>query len=133
MSVMRFVVFILVLNPRIIMTPSTPTWVIHNILVSPLNLIFRKSSMKISVEISLYPLTENFLTVVNDFIQRLRREPDLTIRVNDLSTQVFGDYQTVLSKVNAAMQTTHNQTPKAAFVMKVLNGDLLDEHSDKYA
>lgn len=89
--------------------------------------------MKISVEISLYPLTENFLTVVNDFIQRLRREPDLTIRVNDLSTQVFGDYQTVLSKVNAAMQTTHNQTPKAAFVMKVLNGDLLDEHSDKYA
>jgi len=60
--------------------------------------------MKISVDISLYPLTEDFLTVVDDFIQRLRKEPDLTVRVNDLSTQVYGDYQTVLTKVNAAMQ-----------------------------
>jgi len=89
--------------------------------------------MNISVEISLYPLTEDYLEVVDGFIQQLRNEPELTVKVNDLSTQVFGDYQTVLSKVNAAMQATHAQTPKAAFVMKVLNGHLLDEHSDKYA
>lgn len=89
--------------------------------------------MNVSVDISLYPLTEDFLTVVDEFIQRLKNEPDLTVKVNDLSTQVFGEYQTVLSKVNAAMQTTHEKTPKAAFVMKVLNGHLLDEHSDKYA
>ncbi|MCX7544137.1 YkoF family thiamine/hydroxymethylpyrimidine-binding protein [Marinicella gelatinilytica] len=89
--------------------------------------------MNVSVDISLYPLTEDFLTVVDDFIQRLRQEPDLTIKVNDLSTQVFGDYATVLNKVNAAMQATHKQTPKAAFIMKVLNGHLLDAHSDKYA
>ncbi|GAA4817869.1 hypothetical protein GCM10011365_12280 [Marinicella pacifica] len=89
--------------------------------------------MKVSVDISLYPLTEDFLTVVDDFIQRLKKEPDLTIKVNDLSTQVFGDYATVLSKVNAAMQATHEKTPKAAFIMKILNGDLLDQHSGQYA
>jgi len=89
--------------------------------------------MNISVEISLYPLTEDYLEVVDGFIQQLRNDPELTIKVNDLSTQVFGEYQIVLSKVNAAMQTTHEKTPKAAFVMKVLNGHLLDEHSDKYA
>lgn len=89
--------------------------------------------MNVSVDISLYPLTEDFLTVVDEFIQRLKNEPDLTVKVNDLSTQVFGDYETVLSKVNAAMLATHKQTPKAAFIMKVLNGHLLDAHSDKYA
>lgn len=89
--------------------------------------------MKISVEISLYPLTENYLTVVDGFIQQLRKDPELTVKVNDLSTQVFGDYQTVLTKVNAAMQACHEKTPKAAFVMKVLNGDLLDKNSGQYA
>lgn len=89
--------------------------------------------MNVSVDISLYPLTENYLEVVDGFIQQLRNDPELTIKVNDLSTQVFGDYATVLNKVNAAMQATHKQTPKAAFIMKVLNGHLLDAHSDKYA
>lgn len=89
--------------------------------------------MKISVDISLYPLTENFLTVVDGFIQQLKGDTELTVKVNDLSTQVFGDYETVLTKVNAAMQATHEETPKAVFVMKILNGHLLDEHSDKYA
>ncbi len=89
--------------------------------------------MKISIDISLYPLTEKFLVVVDDFIQQLRKDPELTVKVNDLSTQVFGDYQTVLTKVNAAMQNTHKQTPKAVFVMKILHDDLLDKHSGQYA
>jgi uncharacterized protein YqgV (UPF0045/DUF77 family) len=83
--------------------------------------------MKVSVEISLYPLDQNYIPPIQAFIDRLNSYQELKVIENTMSTQVYGDYQTVLSIVNKEMQRTHEQTPKAAFVMKVLNGDLSPE------
>lgn len=80
--------------------------------------------MKISVEISLYPLDQQYIPPIQDFIDRLSAHPDLKVIGNTMSTQVYGEYSRVLEVVSAEMQHTHSHTPKAAFVMKVLNGDL---------
>ena len=80
--------------------------------------------MKVSVEISLYPLEHNYIPPIQQFIDRLNTYPELKVIENTLSTQVYGDYAKVLEILNIEMQRCHQQTPKAAFVMKVLNGDL---------
>jgi len=80
--------------------------------------------MKVSIEISLYPLDQNYIPPIQDFIDRLNSYAELKVVENTMSTQVYGDYEKVLAIVNKEMQRTHKATPKAAFVMKVLNGDL---------
>ena len=80
--------------------------------------------MKVSVEISLYPLANEFIPPIQDFIRRLNQHPDLVVHTNTMSTQVFGPYERVMAVLAKEMQKTHQQTPKAAFAMKVLNGDL---------
>ena len=83
--------------------------------------------MQISVEISLYPLDQNYIPPIQDFIDRLNTYDELKVVENTMSTQVYGEYARVLAILNTEMQRTHQQTPKAAFVMKVLNGDLSPE------
>lgn len=80
--------------------------------------------MEISVEITLYPLRDDYLTPIRAFIARLHEHDALTVQTNAMSTQVFGDYATVLELVGAAMAATHAEYPKAAFVLKVLHGDV---------
>lgn len=80
--------------------------------------------MKVSVELSLYPLTEDFIPPIQGFIDRLKAHPSLKVIGNTMSTQVYGEYAEVLRIVSEEMQRTHEQTPKAAFMMKILNGDL---------
>jgi len=80
--------------------------------------------MKVSVEISLYPLDQNYIPPIQDFIDRLQAYGELKVIGNTMSTQVYGDYDKVFEILNTEMQRTHQHTPKAAFVMKVLNGDL---------
>ncbi|WP_395377439.1 hypothetical protein [Marinicella sp. W31] len=80
--------------------------------------------MQISIEISLYPLQNDYIPPISAFIERLKSYSELKVIGNTMSTQVYGEYETALRIVNTEMQRTHQQYPKAAFVMKVLNGDL---------
>ena len=80
--------------------------------------------MNVSVEISMYPLTDEFIPAIQGFIDDLNSHSDIKVITNTMSTQVFGDYATVLRVVSQCMQKAHEITPKAPFVMKVLNGDL---------
>ncbi len=81
----------------------------------------------VSVEISLYPLTEEYIPPIKDFIDRLNGYDDLTVHTNTMSTQVFGEYDRVMEILGKEMQATHAQTPKACFAMKVLGADLRPE------
>lgn len=54
--------------------------------------------MKISIEISLYPLAEEkFKTEIWAFIKRLRLVEGLNVVTNGMSTQVFGDYDLAIT------------------------------------
>lgn len=75
--------------------------------------------MRITVELSLYPLTENYVAPIRDFIARLKAYKDLSIVTNATSTQIVGEHAYVfeiLSKeTEATFASGHN-----VFVMKVL-------------
>ena len=48
--------------------------------------------MRITVELSLYPLQADFVGPITDFIHELRREPDIEMVTNQLSTQLRGEF-----------------------------------------
>ncbi len=79
--------------------------------------------MQISVEISLYPLKEDYVSTILDFIEKLHEYPNLKVETNGMSTQVFGDYDEVMPALHTEMKEVHEQH-QAIFVMKVGKGTL---------
>lgn len=76
--------------------------------------------MDIGVEISLYPLHQDFIPPIQNFIDRLNAVQRLRIVTNSMSTQVFGDYDLVMQSLVRELRTTLEGNDKAVFVMKVL-------------
>jgi len=76
--------------------------------------------MDIGVEISLYPLHQEFIPPIQNFIDRLNTDRRLRIVTNSMSTQVFGDYEAVMSTLVRELRSTLAANDKAVFVMKVL-------------
>ncbi len=80
--------------------------------------------MVIGVEISLYPLAEQFAPEIHDFIARLAAAADLKVVSGSLSTQIFGDYERVFEtlrrELRATFESRGEKGGKAAFVLKVL-------------
>lgn len=79
--------------------------------------------MKISVELSYYPLKEEFIPPILNFIERLNLYPELCVKTNGMSTQVFGSYDVVMQAVVKEMKKSF-ELPGSVFVMKVINADL---------
>ena len=76
--------------------------------------------MDIGVELSLYPLREGYIPVIEQFIARLQGHAELRVVTNSMSTQIFGTYERVMGLLGEQMRATFAQHGKAVFVMKVL-------------
>ncbi len=82
--------------------------------------------MKATIEISLYPLREDYIPPIDDFIRRIEQHSNLKVKVNPTSTHISGDYDEVLAAVNIEIKNTFMLEGKFVFAMKVLKGDLLN-------
>jgi uncharacterized protein YqgV (UPF0045/DUF77 family) len=76
--------------------------------------------MEIGVEISLYPLRNDYIAPIEDVIARLNADARLRIVTNSMSTQVFGDYEHVMQCLVRELRVSFEQHGIAVFVMKVL-------------
>jgi len=79
--------------------------------------------MKTSVEISYYPLSEEYIPPIQDFIDRLNTYKEIVVETNGMSTQVFGEYDVLMAILVKEMKKSM-QLPSSVFVMKVINADL---------
>ena len=79
--------------------------------------------MKTSVEISYYPLNQEFIPHIKDFIDRMNLYPQLVIRTNTMSTQVFGKYREIMNALTLEIEKSF-QLPHSVFVIKIINADL---------
>lgn len=79
--------------------------------------------MNISVEISYYPLHEEFIPPIKDFIERMNVHKDITCVTNGMSTQVFGSYEAVMSALTTEIRRSF-ELPHSVFVLKIINKDL---------
>lgn len=80
--------------------------------------------MDIGVEISLYPLKEDYIPSVHRFLGGLSAYPALKVVTNSMSTQVFGSFDAVMDALRAALAATFEplaaSSERAVFVMKVI-------------
>jgi len=79
--------------------------------------------MKTSVEISYYPLNENYKIPIRGFINRMNNYKSLTVQTSGMSTQVFGEYDDVMGAITTEIKASFD-VPHSVFVMKVINAEL---------
>jgi uncharacterized protein YqgV (UPF0045/DUF77 family) len=82
--------------------------------------------MRVAVDISLYPLNEDFLPPIKDVIRRLNSHEALEVVTNPMSTQVRGEYDDVMRALHQEIGTTFRNLPKAVFAIRILNNPLED-------
>ena len=81
--------------------------------------------MNISVELTLTPLQDNFEPPIIDFIKKLR-DSGLTVLENPLSTQVYGEYDVVMSVLQVEMKTALEAVDNGLLYMKIVKTDRSD-------
>lgn len=87
--------------------------------------------MKVMVELSLYPLVNEYIPPIQAFIDRLNGYDGLNVSTSATSTQVTGDYAQVMTILGNEMQRTHEEVGQAIFVAKFLNFDAMQSRKSQ--
>ena len=81
--------------------------------------------MKISVELTLTPLQDDFEPAIIHFIKKLRAT-DLKVLENPLSTQVYGDYDQVMTILQNEIKEAFELIENGLLHMKIVKTDRHD-------
>jgi uncharacterized protein YqgV (UPF0045/DUF77 family) len=79
--------------------------------------------MRVSVDISYYPLREEYVDPIRDFIYRMNQYQELICRTNGMSTQIFGEYDDLMPALQKEIKASF-KVPHSVFIIKIVNSDL---------
>lgn len=88
-------------------------------------MMIKKEIMKISVELTLTPIQDDFEPAIINFIKSLRNS-GLTVLENPLSTQVYGEYDKVMEVLQDEMKTALEAVDRGLIYMKIVKSDRSD-------
>jgi uncharacterized protein YqgV (UPF0045/DUF77 family) len=78
--------------------------------------------MRISVEISMYPLAENYIEPIKGFIEAINSDPEIEVVTNKMSTQLRGKHSKIMPLISDEMIKVFDQM-RASFIIKVIKGN----------
>ncbi|GAA3774836.1 hypothetical protein GCM10022271_03700 [Corallibacter vietnamensis] len=81
--------------------------------------------MKISVELTLTPLHDDYEPSIIHFIKKLRAS-NLKVLENPLSTQVYGDYDEVMQVLTTEIKEAFELVERGLLYMKIVKSDRRD-------
>ena len=81
--------------------------------------------MKISVELTLAPLDNEYKVIIRDFIISLRKTGYNVIET-PLSTQIYGDYLPLMSDLTKIIENTFLNSNSIILNIKIIKGDRSD-------
>ncbi|MCY1722571.1 YkoF family thiamine/hydroxymethylpyrimidine-binding protein [Prolixibacteraceae bacterium Z1-6] len=76
--------------------------------------------MVVAVEISLYPLSENFEKPVDTFLALLAENKQISIEPGKMSSILSGELSEIMNALSAAMEQVFKSSP-AVFNLKISN------------
>ncbi len=79
--------------------------------------------MEISVDISMYPLQKDYEAPILAFISQLEKEESVEVVRNELSTQIHGDYKTIMALLEQEMFSVFTEIPDSIFVLKFVGNN----------
>lgn len=88
--------------------------------------------MQVSLEITLFPLQEDHIPIINGFLRALHTS-GLQVVTNGMSTQVFGELDEVMAQVTSALRPVMEGPNTVAVTMKLLNSHLPPDRWDPAA
>jgi uncharacterized protein YqgV (UPF0045/DUF77 family) len=81
--------------------------------------------MNISIELTLSPLQDDYEKHIINFIKCLRNS-DFTVLENPLSTQIYGDYDTLMPFLTQEIKRSFSEVDIAVLQMKIVKTDRSD-------
>ena len=79
--------------------------------------------MEISVDISMYPLHKKFEAPILAFISELEKEKSIEVVCNELSTQIHGEYKSIMALLEKEMFSVFTEIPDSIFVLKFVGNN----------
>ena len=86
--------------------------------------------MKVTLEITMYPLTDGYKEAVKDFLRRLNKCENIEVITNGVSTQVFGEYDAVMKAYSDSLKPSMESGIAIAAVSKIINSHLPPDRWD---
>ena len=80
--------------------------------------------MQASIDLSLYPLSADYVPVILDFIHRMQAREGIEVLRNPLSTQIFGELTTLMQALTEELQHSWETHGRAVLVSKMVLGDV---------
>ncbi len=80
--------------------------------------------MRVTAELSLYPISDNHIPKILDFVRTLHEVPGLEVLTNQMSTQLRGELTDVMPGIAIAAERSFADGGAQALVIKILNADL---------
>ena len=78
--------------------------------------------MKISVELTLTPIQDDYEPIIIDFIKSLRQS-GFTVLENPLSTHIYGDYDEVMQLLKKEAKLAFESMDRGLLHMKLVKSD----------
>ncbi len=85
--------------------------------------------MRISVELTLTPLQDDYEPAIINFIKKLRSS-GLTVKENPLSTQIYGDYDEVMNLLHGEVKNAFEAIERGLIYIKIVKSDRSDYAAD---
>lgn len=77
--------------------------------------------MRISIDISLYPLNEEYIAPIKNFIAAVNAIEGLEVTTNSMSTQIRGESDIIFDLFKTEVPKVFEEN-RAAFIIKVIKG-----------
>jgi len=71
----------------------------------------------------MYPLQQEFETLILAFIEMLEKEEHVEVVRNELSTQIHGEYKIIMSLLEKEMFSVFQDIPDSVFVLKLVGNN----------
>ncbi|MDP6182662.1 MAG: YkoF family thiamine/hydroxymethylpyrimidine-binding protein [Gammaproteobacteria bacterium] len=78
--------------------------------------------MKATVEISMYPIQDDYIPPIDAVIKKLNSFDDLRVTTYPTATTLIGDYAAVMSALQETIAWSHESFGAVVFVTKIIPG-----------
>jgi hypothetical protein len=75
-------------------------------------------------------LADEYIPAIKEFIDTVQQYPEVAVIRNDLSTQLYGDYDQIMDLLKIEVRLSWEKYGKSIFVIKFLRDDLRGLSSD---
>lgn len=76
--------------------------------------------MKTTVEMSLYPLIEDYTEVIINLIKNLKSHSSIEVKTTAMSTYVTGEFRDVMRILTDELEKVYENIPDSATVIKII-------------